>query len=60
MIKKGFEKKAGKYESSHLIAFPYKDGIVYASKSCGKNLGEDQLITTRKLTVIPKRRRNIE
>ena len=60
MIKKGFEKKSGKYESRHLVAYSYKEGIVYASKSCGKNLGEDQLIATRKLTVFPKRRRNIE
>jgi hypothetical protein len=60
MIKKGFEKKSGKYESRHLVAYPYKEGIVYASKSCGKNLGEDKLIATRKLTVFPKRPRNIE
>ncbi|MEY5021423.1 MAG: hypothetical protein RJA91_997 [Pseudomonadota bacterium] len=40
MLKDGFHKTTGKYESRYLIAFPYKDGIVYASKSCRWNFGE--------------------
>ena len=36
----GFQKSYGKYESTYLIAFPYKDGIVFASKSCRWNFGE--------------------
>ena len=40
MMKDGFQKTSGKYESRYLIAFPYKDGIVYASKSCRWNFGE--------------------
>jgi hypothetical protein len=39
-LKDGFHKTTGKYESRYLIAFPYKDGIVYASKSCRWNFGE--------------------
>jgi hypothetical protein len=40
MMKDGFQKTSGKYESRYLIAFPYKDGIVFASKSCRWNFGE--------------------
>jgi hypothetical protein len=40
MMKDGFQKSYGNYESTYLIAFPYKDGIVYASKSCRWNFGE--------------------
>jgi len=40
MLKDGFHKTSGKYESRYLIAVPYKDGIVYASKSCRWNFGE--------------------
>jgi len=40
MMKDGFQKTTGKYESRYLIAFPYKDGIIYASKSCRWNFGE--------------------
>jgi hypothetical protein len=40
MMKDGFQKTSGRYESRYLIAFPYKDGIVYASKSCRWNFGE--------------------
>jgi len=40
MMRDGFQKTSGKYESRYLIAFPYKDGIVYASKSCRWNFGE--------------------
>lgn len=40
MMKDGFQKTYGNYESTYLIAFPYKDGIVYAAKSCRWNFGE--------------------
>ena len=40
MMKDGFQKSYGNYESPYLIAFPYKDGIVYASKSCRWKFGE--------------------
>jgi hypothetical protein len=40
MMKDGFQKTSGKFESRYLIAFPYKNGIVYASKSCRWNFGE--------------------
>jgi len=40
MMKDGFQKTSGKYESRYLIAFPYNEGIVYASKSCRWNFGE--------------------
>ena len=40
MMNDGFQKSYGKYESTYLIAFPYKDGIVFASKSCRWNFGE--------------------
>jgi len=40
MMKDGFQKTSSKYESTYLIAFPYKDGIVFASKSCRWNFGE--------------------
>ena len=40
MMKDGFQKTSSKYESTYLIALPYKDGIVYASKSCRWNFGE--------------------
>jgi hypothetical protein len=40
MRKKGFEKLTDKYESKYLVAIPYKDGLVYASRSCRLNFGE--------------------
>ena len=40
MLENGFEKKEGKYESRYLVAFPYQDGLVYASRSCRWNFGE--------------------
>jgi hypothetical protein len=47
MKKDGFQKTSGKYESRYLIAFPYKDGIVYASKSCRWNFGETPEMKTK-------------
>jgi len=47
MMKDGFQKSYGKYESTYLIAFPYKDGIVYASKSCRWNFGESPEMKTK-------------
>ena len=47
MLKDGFQKTSGKYESRYLIAFPYKDGIVYASKSCRWNFGESPEMKTK-------------
>ena len=40
MLENGFEKKERKYESRYLVAFPYQDGLVYASRSCRWNFGE--------------------
>ena len=40
MMKDGFQKSYGKYESTYPIAFPYKDGMVFAARSCRKNFGE--------------------
>ena len=40
MQKKGFVKLKNNYESKYLVAIPYKDGLVYASKSCRWNFGE--------------------
>ena len=40
MVKKGFVKLKDKYESKYLVAIPYKDGLVYASRSCRWNFGE--------------------
>ncbi len=40
MVKKGFVKFKDKYESKYLVAIPYKDGLVYASRSCRWNFGE--------------------
>jgi hypothetical protein len=40
MLENGFEKKEGKYESLYLVAFPYQEGIIYASRSCRWNFGE--------------------
>ena len=40
MMKDGFQKTSGTYESRYLIAFPYNEGIVFASKSCRWNFGE--------------------
>jgi hypothetical protein len=40
MKKDGFQKTSSKYESTYLIAFSYKEGIVFASKSCRWNFGE--------------------
>ncbi|MEY2792066.1 MAG: hypothetical protein RJA76_58 [Bacteroidota bacterium] len=47
MMKDGFQKSYGNYESTYLIAFPYKDGIVYASKSCRWNFGESPEMKTK-------------
>ena len=47
MMRDGFQKTSGKYESRYLIAFPYKDGIVYASKSCRWNFGESPEMKTK-------------
>jgi len=47
MLKDGFQKTSGKYESRYLIAFRYKDGIVYASKSCRWNFGESPEMKTK-------------
>jgi hypothetical protein len=47
MIKDGFQKTFGKYENTYLIAFPYKDGIVFASKSCRWNYGETPEMKTK-------------
>jgi hypothetical protein len=41
MQKKGFVKLKGKYESKYLVAIPYKDGLVYAPRSCRWNFGEE-------------------
>ena len=40
MRKKGFEKLMDKYESKYLVAIPFKDGLVYAPRSCRWNFGE--------------------
>ena len=40
MQKKGFIKLKDKYESIYLVAIPYKDGLVYAPRSCRWNFGE--------------------
>jgi hypothetical protein len=40
MQKKGFIKLKDKFESKYLVAIPYKDGLVYASRSCRWNFGE--------------------
>jgi hypothetical protein len=40
MQKKGFVKMKDKYESLYLIAIPFKDGLVYATRSCRWNFGE--------------------
>ena len=47
MMKDGFQKTSGKYESRYLIAFPYNEGIVYASKSCRWNFGESPEMKTK-------------
>lgn len=44
MVKKGFVKSNGKYESKYLVAIPYKDGLVYASRSCRWNFGEGPVL----------------
>jgi len=36
----GYEKKGYLFESRNMVAFLYKDGIAFASRSCRKNLGE--------------------
>lgn len=40
MQKKGFVKLKDKFESKYLVAIPFKDGLVYASRSCRWNFGE--------------------
>ena len=40
MVKKGFVKMKDKFESLYLVAIPFKDGLVYASRSCRWNFGE--------------------
>jgi hypothetical protein len=40
MQKKGFVHLEDKYESKYLVAIPYKDGLVYAPRSCRWNYGE--------------------
>jgi hypothetical protein len=47
MLKDGFQKSFRNYESTYLIAFRYKDGIVYASKSCRWNFGETPEMKTK-------------
>jgi hypothetical protein len=40
LAQNGFEKKGELYESRQLVAIPYNDGMVFASRSCRKNFGE--------------------
>ena len=40
LAQNGYEKKGGLFESRNMVAFLYKDGMVFASRSCRKNFGE--------------------
>ena len=40
LAQNGYEKKGDLFESRNMVAFLYKDGMVFASRSCRKNFAE--------------------
>jgi hypothetical protein len=40
LAQNSFERKANLFDSRNMVAFLYKDGMVFASRSCRKNFGE--------------------
>jgi hypothetical protein len=40
LAQNSYEKKGGLFESRNMVAFLYKDGMVFAARSCRKNFGE--------------------